>query len=323
MPRDGSGVYSKPAGTTAVANTVIESAKYNSQVDDMVADANAARPITAGGTGGTSVATAQVALSLDNKTVYATKSGNYTALANDNNAIHYYTATATVSLTAAATLGANWHYTVVANGAAVTIDPNASETINGSTTLIVPNGTTATIICDGSNFFTVLKPNPWELISILDQTSAVTSVAFTNLSAFRQLRLRFVAVNSPTAATFSFSVSEDNGSTWVAGGTDYVAQFLYGFNTTVATATSTGATINLSNGSTVDLTYGAFGSIEFNAFNVSQPTRLTIKNGFRTGGFWASMNIDGVVNRSVATNAFRITSTQNFTGNFILEGVRG
>lgn len=54
MPRNGSGVYSKPAGTTAVPNTTIESAKYNETIDDLVADANAARPLTAGGTGATS-----------------------------------------------------------------------------------------------------------------------------------------------------------------------------------------------------------------------------------------------------------------------------
>lgn len=58
MPRNGSGVYSKPAGTTAVAGTVIESAKYNSAIDDIATDLNLARPITAGGTGGTSTQSA-------------------------------------------------------------------------------------------------------------------------------------------------------------------------------------------------------------------------------------------------------------------------
>lgn len=53
MPRDGSGVYSAPAGTTATPNTTIESSKYNALVADLVADANAARPVTAGGTGET------------------------------------------------------------------------------------------------------------------------------------------------------------------------------------------------------------------------------------------------------------------------------
>lgn len=62
MPRNMSGVYSKPAGTTAVPNTLIESAKYNETIDDLVADANAARPITAGGTGATSKSDATTAL---------------------------------------------------------------------------------------------------------------------------------------------------------------------------------------------------------------------------------------------------------------------
>lgn len=63
MPRNGSGVMSKPAGTTAVPNTTIESAKYNATIDDIIQDLNNARPITSGGTGATSVAAAQTALS--------------------------------------------------------------------------------------------------------------------------------------------------------------------------------------------------------------------------------------------------------------------
>lgn len=55
MPRNGSGVMSKVAGTTATPNSVIESAKYNATIDDIIADLNAARPIVAGGTGATSV----------------------------------------------------------------------------------------------------------------------------------------------------------------------------------------------------------------------------------------------------------------------------
>ncbi len=51
MPRDGSGIYTTPAGTTAVPDTTIESAKYNANVNDVAADLNAARPIVAGGTG--------------------------------------------------------------------------------------------------------------------------------------------------------------------------------------------------------------------------------------------------------------------------------
>lgn len=169
MPRNGSGVYSPPAGTLATTLTPIESAKYNAFVNDLTADANAARPISAGGTGATSVSGVQAAFSLDNKIVYAAKNGNYTVAATDNNAVHRYTATATVTLLAATTLGANWHYTVIADGADVTIDPNAAETIDGAATLVIPDGFAAMIICSGSAFFsdyTPSDPTPTGIISI-------------------------------------------------------------------------------------------------------------------------------------------------------------
>lgn len=63
MPRTG-GVYSPPAGTKGVSNTTIQSVPYNAFVDDLTADANAARPITAGGTGATSASAARTALGL-------------------------------------------------------------------------------------------------------------------------------------------------------------------------------------------------------------------------------------------------------------------
>lgn len=61
MPRTG-GIYSPPAGTKGVPNTTIQSVPYNALIDDLTADANAARPITAGGTGATSASAARVAL---------------------------------------------------------------------------------------------------------------------------------------------------------------------------------------------------------------------------------------------------------------------
>lgn len=64
MPRV-NGVYTPPSGTKGVPNTTIQSAKYNSLVDDLTADANAARPVTAGGTGATSASGARTALGVE------------------------------------------------------------------------------------------------------------------------------------------------------------------------------------------------------------------------------------------------------------------
>jgi hypothetical protein len=191
MPRNGSGVYSPPAGTLATTLTPIESAKYNAFVNDLTTDANAARPVSAGGTGATSVSTAQTALSVDNKVVYAAKSANYTALGTDNNAVHRYTAVATVTLTAAATLGANWHYTVIADGADVTIDPNAAETIDGAATLIIPNGSSERIVCNGTAFYTERKLQPFATLASAGTTDLstvgsqnVTVTGTTTITAF-------------------------------------------------------------------------------------------------------------------------------------------
>jgi uncharacterized cupin superfamily protein len=84
---------------------------------------------------------------------WATKTGSYTPVLGDNNAWHRYTATATVSLTAAATLGVSWRYKISADGGDVTIDPNGVEQINGTTTLVVPNGYSTTIVCTGTAFY--------------------------------------------------------------------------------------------------------------------------------------------------------------------------
>ncbi|MBT1154374.1 hypothetical protein J1C56_02085 [Aminobacter anthyllidis] len=84
--------------------------------------------------------------------VYASKSGSYTALQSDDGAIHEYSATATVSFKPAALLGAGWTYVVRANGGIVTLDPNASELVNGATTLAIADGTSAIIVCTGTAF---------------------------------------------------------------------------------------------------------------------------------------------------------------------------
>ncbi|ANL48642.1 hypothetical protein AMC87_CH04021 [Rhizobium phaseoli] len=187
MPRNPStGVYSKPAGTTPSVGQVIDPVPWNALTTDLGNEITNSLPrdgsapmgsplklasgtVSAPGLGFSSTPQTGIYLkgggllgftqngvdiAFDSDMVYAAKSGDYTALAADDNAVHRFTATATVTLTAAATLGANWHYCVVAGGGDVTIDPNGAETIDGAATLVVPNGYSAFIICTGSAFFT-------------------------------------------------------------------------------------------------------------------------------------------------------------------------
>lgn len=87
------------------------------------------------------------------------KTGAYTVVASDNGTIINCTAnTFTVSLTAAATLGSGftcWVWNTSGTSThVITIDPNASETIDGASTLVLRRGEGCQIVCDGTNWQT-------------------------------------------------------------------------------------------------------------------------------------------------------------------------
>lgn len=176
MPRDGSGNYTLPAGYQATSGQTATAAQHNDPLEDIETVLNENQPITKGGTGASSAAAARTNLNVpsltDSNTFtgkndmssgslllpdLVTKTGNYTAVATDSGKIIRFTSDATLSLTAAATLGAGWESTVWADGADVTIDPDGSETVNGVTTLFIPDGSWARVRCTGSAFYAVSK----------------------------------------------------------------------------------------------------------------------------------------------------------------------
>lgn len=269
MPRDGSGVYSKPLGTTASPNTTIESAKFNSVVDDLVTDANAARPLTSGGTGATSASAARVALGVDVAQAYAVKTGNYTAVAADNNAFHNFTgATPTLSLTAAATLGANWHYDGYASGGPVIIDPNGAELINGAATVTIPQYCSFSIKCDASAFVCVVVTSS----SSADLVPVGTSIMY----------------NGRTAPT---GYLKENGAAYSR--TTYAALF------TEITASST---VSISIASPGVVTWNAHGLI------ANDPVRFSTTGALPTG-ITANTTTYYVVGASITTNTFQVSAT--------------
>ncbi len=77
----------------------------------------------------------------------------------------------TVAVTAAASLGADWSCIIINEGStALTIDPNGSETINGSVTLSVPARMSAVLAGDGSALYaalggTLLAPVGFDAVS--------------------------------------------------------------------------------------------------------------------------------------------------------------
>jgi hypothetical protein len=123
---------------------------------------------------------------LDNGQVFVTKAAGYTALAADNNAFYEFTAAATLALTAAETLAADWHMMVFANGGAVTINPDGAELINGAATLVVADGDTAYIICTGTAFKAITIPSAASVAlkaGLLQPYADVASATTTDIGA--------------------------------------------------------------------------------------------------------------------------------------------
>lgn len=81
-----------------------------------------------------------------------TKSTSYTVLDTDRTDVFYCTASLTLGITSAATLGNGFSFGVIAASNAVTVDPAASETVNGSATVTVAAGETWFFYSNGVNW---------------------------------------------------------------------------------------------------------------------------------------------------------------------------
>ncbi|MBB4255447.1 hypothetical protein [Rhizobium sp. BK008] len=268
---------------------------------------------------------AQLRRDIDGKVVYTAKSGNYTLVADDNNGVFRFTAAATASLTAAATLATDWHATIIADGGDVTIDPNASETINGATTLIVKNGSTAEVICNGSNFFTSLRTQPlsWEPVGSQVTLAGQTSVSWTNLDVYRHLRLTLGYIPSPGSGNVLLRVSTDNGSSYISTST-YSSASLVQTGATVTGAAGAASTAMIVSSTGSDANTGFLSTIDISNFNknagasykaISEYSNTNPRIDFIYGGH----------SGTTARNALQLlVSSGNFTsGLVLLEGLRG
>jgi hypothetical protein len=171
MPRNGSGVYDVPAGTTATPNTTILSAAYNAFVADLIADLNAARPVTAGGTGGTSVITGWDGLAAKGTDIASASSINLTTATGPSVTI---TGTATI---ASVTL-AEGSFRIVRAGGAFTWDASASLLVNGSST---------TDVTAAANDLFLVRGGASSVVSVVGLGSATTAAATTSAAGIVEL----------------------------------------------------------------------------------------------------------------------------------------
>lgn len=89
-----------------------------------------------------------------------TKTTTYTTVAGDDGKVIECTGTFTITLLAAATAGAGFTQIITNVGTGtITVDGNASETINGYTTLVLGVNESIFIACDGSNWAGTFSTN--------------------------------------------------------------------------------------------------------------------------------------------------------------------
>ena len=86
MARSGGGVYSLPANTLAVSGDPVSSTKFNTLVQDLEADANVDRPVSAGGTGASNASDARTNLGITGNLYDQTASAFVLTILNDADA---------------------------------------------------------------------------------------------------------------------------------------------------------------------------------------------------------------------------------------------
>jgi len=146
MPRDGSGVYSPPPGSNeATPNTTILSSLHNALVNDLTVDANAARPVTAGGTGATTAAAAYDALSKQASSVASASTTDIGGASGRN--LHI---TGTTTITSLGTAAAGIVREVVFDGALTLTHNGTSLILPGASNIATGAGDTALFVSEGS-----------------------------------------------------------------------------------------------------------------------------------------------------------------------------
>ncbi|MND21612.1 hypothetical protein D3C87_626150 [compost metagenome] len=264
--------------------------------------------------------TARANIDVDKKVVYSAKATNYTAVPADKNGFLRFTSAATLTLDPAATLGADWHVTVTADGGDVTVDPNLSETINGVPTLTIPSGSSAMIVCDGATFFTVMNPQGWEVIPGGHVVaSGVATVNFTNLGGYR--RLWIVGRITPSGGgTVSFRTSTNNGASYDSGVSDYTHQYIQGSGASVAAARASASSGAISPNASTALLFSTI----IEAFNDAIGCSATTTTQLLSGGTVLLETTTAVRTQATARNALQLlTNAATFACDITLLGMRG
>lgn len=140
---------------------------------------------------------------------WVSKTGAYTVVAGDRGKIVGCSGTFTLSLTAAATLGDGFSFAVLNYGTGViTIDPNASELIDGATTITLAAGESCLVVCAGGTALRTVGRTQTQTVKQVVSTaiaaaSGTTIIPLDNTTPVNTEGTQVATLNITPAATSS------------------------------------------------------------------------------------------------------------------------
>lgn len=224
MARNGSGVYSLPAGSVVVNGDTSDATDVNTPIADIAADLNVARPIVAGGTGATSASAARTALGLaigTNVQAYDAALTSVAALGTAANKGIYFTGVDTAAEFDLTVQGRQLlddasfadMRTTLGLGSTATRDIDNTEDLDTNTTDVLSRGGVKTAI---ENY-----ASSWTETAV--STGSGTEVDFTSLpSGLTEIQICFHDADTSTGNNFIIRLSES--STFKTSGYTHVYQ---------------------------------------------------------------------------------------------------
>ncbi|RWQ41862.1 MAG: hypothetical protein EOS21_11890 [Mesorhizobium sp.] len=135
-----SDVYTLPPGSTATPNTTIESAKFNTLIDDLATAQNAARPVVGGGTGGITAVAGNDGLNTQGANIASAATTNLAAATGV-----YLNITGTTTITAFGTVTAGSERVLTFTGILILTHNATSLILPGAASITTAAGDVATM----------------------------------------------------------------------------------------------------------------------------------------------------------------------------------
>jgi len=253
---------------------------------------------------------------------------------------------ATFNLTAAATLGNNFFVLLRnAGGGDITVDPNASETIDGSSTLSMQPGESAILVTDGTKWYSVGLGR--QAVFAFDFTSInlasapatytlsgaelnrvaykFTGLLTNNVQVIVPATIQQYWVDNRTTGAFSVTVKTASGSGVVVNQNTRGIYYCDGTNVVNADTAATSLPINPPDGgtgitsyTTGDLIYASSSSTMAKLADVATGNAL-ISGGVGVPPSWGKIGLTTHVSGSLPV-ANGGTGASSFTSNYVLKG---